>query len=245
VEVVPATGRAFSALPPEFSGPDAIRGVRYSITSNGAALSEIETGELIYSKRISAEGLESVRPLLEDAEITCEIFHNGVAYVSRAAYDEFSKSGLPEVYIRYYLNTRIPVPRLEVFIRKWLREIESINLIFTDPRKRAKVCEELKSNALVDTMSSLPFNLEIGAPGMNKGEALSYLCSLLNVRREETLACGDNDNDIAMIEYAGIGVAMGQGTEGAKAAADFVTLSNDEDGVAHAIEKFVLRRDGI
>ena len=90
-------------------------------------------------------------------------------------------------------------------------------------------------------MGSLGYNIEINARGVNKGTALVELGRLLGIRREEIMACGDGDNDTVMLREAGFGVAMGNAEEETKDAADYITLTNEEEGVADAIEKFVLR----
>ena len=82
--------------------------------------------------------------------------------------------------------------------------------------------------------------LEIAAKGVDKGTALKQLAQDLGFEREEVMAIGDGNNDYEMIEAAGLGVVMANGTERLKSIADELTLSNIEDGVAHAIEKFVL-----
>ena len=76
---------------------------------------------------------------------------------------------------------------------------------------------------------------------MNKGRALVELGNLLGIPREEIMACGDGDNDTVMLREAGFGVAMGNAEDQTKEAADYITLTNEEEGVAYAIEKFVLR----
>ena len=73
-----------------------------------------------------------------------------------------------------------------------------------------------------------------------KGEALLRLASILGISREETMACGDGENDASMIRMAGIGVVMANGDPQLKAEADYITDSNDEDGVAAALEKLAL-----
>ena len=88
--------------------------------------------------------------------------------------------------------------------------------------------------------SSLPNNLEINAAGADKGSALLRLAEHLGIRKEETMAFGDGENDISMIRLAGFGVAMENGEESVKAMADYVTVTNNEAGVAAAIRKFVL-----
>ena len=83
--------------------------------------------------------------------------------------------------------------------------------------------------------------LEIVDPNINKAIALDFLAKKLNVRQEEVMAIGDSNNDLDMIKYAGFGVAMGNAFETVKAVADVVTGSNEESGVATAIEKFILQ----
>lgn len=82
--------------------------------------------------------------------------------------------------------------------------------------------------------------LELMNPNAGKGRALQDLSAALQIQPEEVMAVGDEGNDIAMFNFAGTAVAMGNGTDEAKSHADFVTSSNDEDGLAAAIEKFAL-----
>lgn len=89
--------------------------------------------------------------------------------------------------------------------------------------------------------AGIPTMVEVLPPGGSKGTALKQLMKDLNVKPEAVMAIGDAENDIEMLQIAGIGVAMGQAHQPVKDAADFVTASNDEDGVAVAIEKFVLK----
>ncbi|GFZ27458.1 Cof-type HAD-IIB family hydrolase [Lactobacillus corticis] len=81
--------------------------------------------------------------------------------------------------------------------------------------------------------------LEIMHPNVNKGQGLRELCQKIGIKPAEVMAVGDAGNDLTMFEFAGVAVAMGNGTPEAKAAADFVTGSNDADGIAQAFEKFV------
>ena len=85
---------------------------------------------------------------------------------------------------------------------------------------------------------SEPFFLEIMPANVNKAQALEKLLKYLKYNRKMLIACGDGLNDISMIEYAGIGVAMGNAQDIVKEKADFITKSNAEDGVANAIDIF-------
>lgn len=87
---------------------------------------------------------------------------------------------------------------------------------------------------------SEPYFLEIMPLGVEKSSSLSRLLKLLKTNRSHLMACGDGLNDITMLEYAGLGVAMENGCKEAKEKADVITKSNDEDGVAIAVEKYIL-----
>lgn len=102
--------------------------------------------------------------------------------------------------------------------------------------------EELKSVPGIDITSSAYFNIEIGPEGVTKGTALEELARIKNVPREETIAMGDNYNDMPMIEYAGCGVAMENAVPPLKDKACFITKSNEDCGVSYAIEKLIFEK---
>lgn len=93
----------------------------------------------------------------------------------------------------------------------------------------------------VDSYYSNKFYLEVVPKGVNKGAAIHHLSEILGVPMENTVAAGDNMNDIAMIKEAYVGVAVANAVEAAKEAADYITvLDNNEGAVAEIIEKFIL-----
>jgi Cof subfamily protein (haloacid dehalogenase superfamily) len=85
---------------------------------------------------------------------------------------------------------------------------------------------------------SAPFYLEATMKGISKAGSLQTVCDILNIKPEEVMAFGDAQNDLSMIRFAGLGVAMGNACEELKAAADEITLSNNDDGIAHVLEKY-------
>lgn len=89
-------------------------------------------------------------------------------------------------------------------------------------------------------VKSSPYFFEILNKQADKGAALKHLAQHLGIKQEEVMAIGDNENDLPMIEFAGIGVAMGNATENVKQIANVITASNNEHGVAKAVEKYVL-----
>jgi Cof subfamily protein (haloacid dehalogenase superfamily) len=106
--------------------------------------------------------------------------------------------------------------------------------------------EQLKSELMtieeLEIVNSGCRNIEITRRGVSKGRAVVMLAGLYGIKREEVMAIGDSLNDLSMIEYAGLGVAMGNAAEEVKQKADFITASNDEDGVSKAINKFILAK---
>ena len=108
--------------------------------------------------------------------------------------------------------------------------------IFKD---REEVRKYLESNPAVTTVSGGYNNLEFTRADVNKGVGLQKMAQLLDIPVTQTMAVGDTENDLAIIRAAGFGVAMGNATAAVKSAADYVTTSNDEDGVATAIAHFL------
>lgn len=98
--------------------------------------------------------------------------------------------------------------------------------------------EDLKQTN--EVYRSEPYFLELVPKGIDKARSLAVLLNKVGIRREEVIACGDGFNDLSMIRFAGLGVAMQNAQPVVREAADFITLSNDEDGVAHVLERFVL-----
>lgn len=86
---------------------------------------------------------------------------------------------------------------------------------------------------------SEPYFLEILPKGIDKAQSLERLLEVLGMTREEMIACGDGYNDLSMIQYAGLGVAMENAVLPVRNAADYVTRSNNDDGIAHVVEKFM------
>lgn len=113
-------------------------------------------------------------------------------------------------------------------------------LIVGEPEKLALLEQEMKAK-LTDRMNvfrSEPFFLELVPKGIDKAHSLSVLIQKLGIKQEEVIACGDGFNDLSMIQFAGLGIAMSNAQEVVKQAANHITLSNEEEGVAVVVEKF-------
>ncbi|QAY68205.1 Cof-type HAD-IIB family hydrolase [Paenibacillus protaetiae] len=106
---------------------------------------------------------------------------------------------------------------------------------------RERIYEEVSAWGAFEITNSSPANLELNPVGVSKASALRELCGLLGISMSQVVAVGDSLNDIAAIREAGLGVAMGNAQEAVKEAADIVTLTNNEHGVAHVIRNYVLK----
>lgn len=86
--------------------------------------------------------------------------------------------------------------------------------------------------------------MEVSNPNADKGMALKWLGEKLGIKREEIMAIGDSGNDRSMIEYAGVGVAMGNSPDDIKSIADYVVPSNNDEGAAWALEELIIKANG-
>ena len=110
-----------------------------------------------------------------------------------------------------------------------------------EPEVLLAIVERIQSLGIqLEMTNSDPRNIEFNPLGVNKASGLSEVCELLGCRMEEVVAVGDSLNDLAMIEQAGLGIAMGNAQDAVKAVADAITLTNAEDGVAEVIRKHLL-----
>lgn len=238
VEVLVATGRPISAVPKEVLD---IPGMRYALTSNSARVLNIETNEVVQESVLPVERVEEFLDILDHYDAIQEIFIDGVAYVRKRelshARDYFINPHMAE----YIINTRVHVENVRDVLREKNLPVDKIHGMFRNAEDTKAAYEEMKDIPGVVIASSIGNNWEINKEGTDKGKGLLRLGEMLGIRREEIMACGDGMNDLEMLKAVGFGVAMENGVEEVKTVADYVTVSNDEDGVAKAIEKFVLR----
>jgi HAD superfamily hydrolase (TIGR01484 family) len=126
----------------------------------------------------------------------------------------------------------------DINVMQWLK----FGFYSENVEKLAYIRKELEAWGVFEITNSHPFNLEMNTIGISKASGMIDICSLLGIEMSEVIAMGDSLNDLAMIQAAGLGVAMGNAQEAIKQAADIITASNDEDGVARIIEQYVLNR---
>lgn len=239
IHLVPATGRTFIGIPDEIRN---LPGVRYAITVNGAVVIDLKENRTISTCRMSNETAVKIMELACDSadDIMYDAYVDGIGYAKEEFYNNLEPYVESRGVLELVRKTRTPVPDNIEYVRSCGKEVEKVNMFFTDMKAREKMRAVLTEIPEIIVSSAISNNLEINAIGADKGSALLRLADYLNIKREETMAFGDGENDISMLRQAGFGVAMANGEEHIKAAADHVTVTNNEAGVAVAIRQFVL-----
>lgn len=237
VYFVPATGRAVNALPEELKQ---IEGIRYGIFSNGATIYDLKEEKVVYKNHFETKRVLELTNFLKQFDQIQSVSLNGQSYASKKGMQNIDYYELDPNTKAIVEGTRVLVDDLELFVKEQAESVEKTTLLFKTMEKRQCVIEALKQFDDIQFSSSLPKNLEISKKGCNKGDGLLHLAQALALEREELMACGDADNDRELLEVAGFSVVMENGLDSMKAIADYITVSNQEDGVAKAIEKFVL-----
>lgn len=237
VELVFASGRALGTYPRELL---TFPGVRYAITSNGAAIMDLRRGEAIYRHCLTPEAVEAILAVSADYPVTYETFLDGIGYAD-ADYvrrpEAYGAYGRTADYIR---TTRIPTEDILGFIRSHADRLDAIDLIVTDPAARQNLWQALEGcGAPLYLTTSAERLIEISHAGGGKGTALAFLLERLGIPAAECAAFGNGDNDAPMLEAAGIGIAVANASPLCIKAADYVTLDYREEGVAHALRELL------
>ena len=238
VHVVVASGRSLDSLPAEITD---ITGIRYAITSNGAAVYDLSERKCLRQFKMTPASVEDILRHMEpervkdvygnaseiseaemsEIEISYEAFIDGKAFAeSRYVADPVRFGAMPQA-ISYIQGTRAPVEDMK---RKlWKNLQESVRDVYIT--------------------SSVRQLLEISHRDAGKESGAKFLLEYLGLTREELAAFGDGDNDSGLLKYAGIGFAVANASLECRDAADEIVASNDDNGVAQGINK-ILRKSG-
>ena len=235
IEIVPATGRAMRAVPAEILE---LPGVRYGIFTNGASVWDIREEKSIAAQYIDWQTALKAIEILERYPMLYDLYIEGRGICEAQFLERLEEFGVPPENCRIIRSSRQPVPNLIAYLKEFHPPVQKINLIFREKAVKAEVRRELSQIDALSVTSSLPWNLEVNAQGATKGGGLERLRAHLNISREETMAFGDGENDLPMLQAAGLGIAMENGADFLKKQADIITLTNDR--VAAAIEQSAL-----
>lgn len=204
----------------------------YVLSFNGGKIIDCKTNEIIYQQVLPHEMIpELYKTAIENA--VGIMTYEGDTIIAGTEIDEYMQ-----------IESRIigiPLKRINNFpeyvtfdVNKCLMTGPGDYLANVEPIVKAKFQDQL------NVFRSEPFFLEIMPQKIDKAYSLSILLDYLGLSKEQMISCGDGFNDISMIKYAGMGIAMANAQKAVKEVADYITLSNDEDGIAHVIHSFMV-----
>lgn len=241
VLTVISTGRPFNGLPFEQIKNTKID---YALTTNGAAVYRIKDKYCIYENTMDLELLMPILDYILNREIHIDLYIDGEGFTPIRCRQNLDRLAVPDSLRRYMIATRTPVEDLAAYVKDCGKKIQKINLNFYPQPDgtlgyRDETIQFLKSLSAIEVVCGGFNNFEISKAGVTKAAGLNALTAYLGTTMAETMAIGDSENDYSMINAAGLGVAMGNASDDIKRIADYITTSNEEDGVGEAIKKFI------
>ena len=201
----------------------------YILSYNGGKIIDCTTGEELYSKHLPAE----VLPILHDYARTHHIALLG--YVGKEIVTEMPND--EHVQVESHIN-KMPIRGVDNLLESI--EAQPTKLLLAGAPERMAQAEKELLALVADKMEvfrSAPIFVELVPKGIDKAQSLARLLDVLHLSAVDLTAFGDGYNDLTMIRFAGRGVAMANAVPELRAEADYITLSNDEDGIAAFLEK--------
>ena len=206
----------------------------YLLSFNGGKIVECRTGEIVYEKFLPLTLLPGIYRFAAD---------NGCGLITYLG-EEVISAFPPDEYVKTEARINgLPVRRVEHFLD--FVDFSINKCLMTAPPRKAEVLErelQKKLEQVADVYRSEPYFIEIMPRDITKAAGLERILETLSMKPEDMVCCGDGYNDVSMIRFAGLGVAMGNAQQAVKHAADYITVSNDQDGVAEVIRRFFPER---
>ncbi|WP_276929296.1 Cof-type HAD-IIB family hydrolase [Herbinix luporum] len=237
IYIVPSTGRSKQCIPKCVAN---LPFIRYALTLNGALVVDLKTDKIIHEYVFTGEEAIFLWDYIQKYQALPDCDLNGELYMERKVFERLPGFINDPNRVEIMKQTRKEIEDIRKVLLESNVKSAKMNLLFADMNERMRARADLESLPFVEVSSSLDRNLELNRKGGNKGNGLKALAKYLNLNINQVMALGDSDNDITMIETAGLGIAMANAAPEIIKVADGVTDSNDEDGVAHAIERWVL-----
>lgn len=212
------------------------------VSFNGSKVVDCQTNEVLFNETMSVEQGQAVLEHMKNFNVKPMIDKGDYMFVNDVFNSYIQYEGKPFNVIQYESRGG----KFKLCEKEDLAAFADypLNKILTagDPEYLQEHYKEMME-PFKDTLNCMftgPFYFEFTAQGIDKAKALDTVLIPMGYKREEMIAFGDGQNDISMIKYAGIGVAMANAVDDLKAAADKVTLSNEEDGIAYALNEYIV-----
>lgn len=199
----------------------------YILAFNGGCVIDCQTNEVMFQNTLPLKYVPEIYDVIKDYNVGINTYEGDKIIVGNHLnkYTELEAkiNGMEIKYVDDFVGY------VDFDINKCLLQGEPEDIL-----KLEKILAE-KYQGVLGVFKSEPFFLEIVPKGIDKAMSIDRLLKTIHLKTEECIACGDGFNDVSMIEYAGLGVAMSNAAAPVKNAADCITRSNDEDGIAYII----------
>ncbi|MBW7982493.1 HAD family hydrolase [Enterobacillus tribolii] len=229
---VVATGRMYREA--SFAA-GAIGATRFFMGMNGAQTLDLHSGETIYDQALSAQAVRDIVRVLDELAVFYQIYTRDRVYVRPYWMDNLAASGMKAEYLRRFAAGILPFTDSDA-----LRAVK-LFILCREREKQQRLRACLAALPAISLVASHHHYFEVLPRGLNKGVALRHLCTRLGIALAEVAAIGDSDNDLELLSGAGVGIAMGNAFTRLKNIADHIVPSNDEDGVAYALNEIIPR----
>ncbi len=245
VLVVPTTGRFFGMMPEPVR---ALPFVRYAITVNGAQVYDRETDTALVREEIPIDTAIGIMEILDRYDVIYDCYRENWGWMTAAFKKTAAEYATNEHYLRTIYDFRKDVPELKAHLAAAkgpsAAQVQKVMLFARNDRPadilKDVVAEVNAKYPEIKATASTWNNVELNISSATKGNALRRFAESFGHTLANCMAFGDGMNDLSMIEAAGTGVAMANAVPEVKAAADYITLSNDECGVSAALRHFGL-----
>ena len=235
IQVIIASGRPLASLPEEVAR---IPGIRYAVTSNGAAVCDLDSGKTLKEYQLTGKSVEEILALTSGMDVAYEVLKGGIPYAESSYVEDPVRYGASAMAVPYIQRTRRPVEDIQGFIRAHRDELDCMDVVIREGKE--ELWKRIESEvADVYVTSSVPQLLEISYKEAGKAAAVGFLLDRLDLGWQNLAAFGDGDNDRELLKAAGIGIAVANAVPGCRKDADKVTCSNDEDGVGIELERML------
>lgn len=209
----------------------------FLISCNGAVVKHLKTGEVIQAVKMDKAIVRQVAEVCRKYDAYFHFYDMNAIYAEKRMHlaEKFFNQmrELPEEFhfeVHFEKDILANLDAIDVY---------KVGIYSEEPETFQTIIDEVNKLSGIQTCKSLETSFDVMAEGVSKALGIKAIQEYYGLSREQVISFGDNENDTEMIEYAGIGVAMANATEPLKAIADFITKSNDEDGVVYAINKFI------
>lgn len=236
IELVPATGRMYPVIPAFIRS---LPGVRYAITTNGSDVYDSVEKKFVCRAHIDAATALEVMRFLDTTGLDYDCNAENHAYMTDTMYYHLPDDLDDPNYLKLVRTVREPVPDVKRHLVSLGTDVQKMQVFSNRHPYIEEVGKELQARfPMLSVTSSQKDNLEINVKGADKGLALQSLAEHLSLSPAEVMAAGDGYNDLGMIRYAGIGIAVENAVQALKDAAVFVTGPSHEAGFAKAVLRF-------